>query len=126
MPNATESLKAALNLSVNENAVQVAITEESRQLLVAMLREEMATAVSEGIRLAMTKQAAEVFATVFMDQMRLQATTKVDAWAGGLLRQGIKKTIYFIVIGSAVYAFGGWTALAAFGKWFVTDILGFR
>lgn len=126
MPNATESLKAALDLSVKDNSVQVAITEESRVLLASMLREEMAAAVSEGIRLAMTKQAAEIFANVFMDQMRVQANTKVNAWAGDLMRQAFKKVTFFIIVGSVVYSAGGWTALAVFGKWVSNEVFGIK
>lgn len=126
MSNASENLKAALAVSVKENAVQVAITEESRVLLADTLRHEMAVAVAEGIKQAMTKETAEAFAGVFMEQIRIQATSKVDIWAGGLVRNAVKKTLYFLFVGSIVYGFGGWTALAAFGTWLFHDIMGLK
>lgn len=126
MPNASDSLKDALSASVKQNTEQVALTEESRLLLADLLRKEMADAVAEGIKQAMTRETAQTFASVFMDQIRIQATSKVDNWAGGLVRNALKKVLNFIFIGSIVYAFGGWTALAAAGTWFFHNILGIK
>ncbi|WP_041675697.1 hypothetical protein [Ramlibacter tataouinensis] len=100
---------------------QMALTEESRMLLAALLRDEMKTAVREGIREAMSKQAAAEFAIVFLDVMKQQAGLKMDTWAGGVIR-GVFRKMWenaglFLVGGMIVYSVGGWAAVAKLAQW---------
>lgn len=122
MSTNAENLRKAMGDSMRENATQVAITEESRQLLQAVLREEMSAAVRKGIEEAMTEAAAREFARVFMDQMQAQATTRIDNWSGGLVRLMFRKVMFFAFMGSIVYSVGGWGALAALAKWLAGNV----
>lgn len=98
------------------NASQTAITEESRLLLAAMLRDEMRQAVTAGIREAMTQEAAEEFATTFLAVVRKQAESKMGSVGVSLIGGLLKKTGLFLLLGGVVYAIGGWAALAAMFK----------
>lgn len=109
--------RQALKSSVSENAQQVAMTEESRILLADLMEGRMRAAVTEGIKEAMTKDAAAAFAAVFLETMRTQAGQKVDLWAGGIVRSLVYRAALFILAGSIVYSVGGWSALAGLAKW---------
>lgn len=115
--SSAENVTSAMSKSIRDNAQQVAMTEESRQLLVDLLEDRMRIAVAEGIKEAMTKDTAAEFAKVFLETVRSQATTSVDLWAGGIVRSVLKRFLVFLLAGSIVYSVGGWTALASFGKW---------
>lgn len=110
------ALRAGMAKSMGDNAHQVAITQESRELLAAMLRDEMRIAVAEGISAALTPQKAREFAVVFLDAVKQQTNSKVNEVAGGVVRAAFKKLAWFLVAGSIVYWFGGWSALATLGK----------
>jgi hypothetical protein len=118
MPNeAEEKLRAATRASKAIDREQIEMTEASRQVLVGMLRDEMQQAVADGIRSAMTDDTAREFVGILLDEMRSQATTKVDVWAGGVLRVLLSRVALFLLAGSIVYSVGGWGALAGLFKW---------
>lgn len=110
------AVRAGMGESMSENAHQVAITQESRELLAALLRDEMRVAVAEGISAALTPAKAREFAVVFLDAVKQQTNSKVNEVAGGVVRAALKKLAWFVVAGSVVYWIGGWAALATLGK----------
>lgn len=115
--------KAGLRHSMSRNAHQMAMTEESRILLTALLRDEMSHAVTEGIRAALTPEIANQFAMVMVDAIKKQANQKVNEAAGGMVRAALKKIGYFAMAGLIVYWIGGWGALAAIVNWFKPGFL---
>jgi hypothetical protein len=101
--------RAGLGESVRENRQQVAMTEESRVLLSAMLRDEMRGAVADGIRDAMTDDNAERFWTKGLHVLQEQAAQR----AGLLVLGGLKKVIGIAAIVLAVYLLAGGPAAKA-------------
>lgn len=124
MTNATQTLQEAMRASAATNATQVAITEESRLLLASVLEERMKKAVADGIKAAMSEEAAQKFATVFLNVMRAQASSSVDLWAGNAIRSMLKKAALFLFAGSLVYAIGGWGLVASAAKWLTAKVGG--
>jgi hypothetical protein len=89
-PTSEEMARAALRASVLVNHQQMALTEESRQLLAALLRDEMRMAVSEGIKAAfdeaLTEQNARRVFQIGVDVLQEQAARS----AGMMLWSGVK------------------------------------
>lgn len=108
--------KQALGGSVEENRHQVSMTEESRVLLAATLRQEMGDAFARGLKEAMTSDNARHFMRAMLTEAQVIAREKSDQFAGSIVRAGARKLLLFVVLGSVVYAFGGWSALAGLGK----------
>lgn len=108
-----EQAGAALKASAAMNHCQQVLTEESRLLLAAMLRDEMRIAVAEGIAAAMTDEAAERFWSTGLELLQRQAKEK----AGSFLLDGFlaaaKKLLWVAVFMVAVYSLGGWALLKA-------------
>lgn len=113
-----DKAREALRKSVEENRPQVDITEESRLMLRDTLRNEMSEAFAEGLREAMTSDNARVFMRAMLSEAQQMATEKSVEVAGGVLKAIAIRAITFLFIGSIVYSLGGWSALAAMGKWF--------
>lgn len=116
MPTGEEQARAGLAESVRKNRQQMDITEESRQLLVAALREEMAEAFAHGLKDAMSSENARTFVRAMLAEAQTMATEKTGEVVGGAVLALLKRAALFLFLGSIVYAVGGWSALAALGK----------
>lgn len=115
--NATEKAEHALRESYVEEMNQIAMTEGSRLVLQAMIRQELPAAVAQGFREAMSPAMVDYMASAFIDATQRQATKRLDEAAGGLVRKGLKKLAMFAIAGLIVYGIGGWGALAAVLNW---------
>lgn len=116
MSGANEA-RAGLAKSMVDNRDQMAITDESRRLLADMLRDEMRIAVAEGVSAAMTDENAARFVRAVIAETQKMATLKAGEMAGSAIKALLGRTLLFVFVGSIVYAWGGWAALAAMGKW---------
>jgi hypothetical protein len=101
---------AALRASKAINQGQQVLTEESRVLLAAMLRDEMRTAVSEGLEAVLTNEA--VWAKVFL-VLQQQATERTGRFVLGGLTAALKKALWVGAFAMIAYSIGGWTLLKA-------------
>lgn len=113
MPTTEEQAAAALRASVAINHGQQILTEESRLLLAAMLRDEMRVAVAEGISAALTDDAAERFWNKGLEVLQRQATERTGRFILGGLAQMLKKVLWVGVLVLAIYSVGGWALLKA-------------
>jgi hypothetical protein len=110
-PTADELTRARLRASVAENRQQMVMTEESRLLLAALMRDEMRLAVSEGIQeafdRALTEENARRVFQIGMDVMQEQAARSAGRmlWSGvkGLLRMAFWP--FFLLL--AAFLIGG-------------------
>ena len=111
----------------NDEAQQIAMTEGARKVLQEMLRNDLPEAVAEGIKKVVTAETARVFADVFIDAMKQQASVKVDTWAGKLVKGAAAKiwnNLWLIVFAIVfAYSVGGFGAVAALGKWAIQQAL---
>lgn len=121
MTAAADAARDALRGSVDTNRQQQALTEESRVLLAAMLRDEMRLAVAEGISAAMTDEAAEKFWNTGLAVLQRQAKTAAGGFVLGGLGALFRRVGLFVLLGGIVYWIGGWSALATFGKFLMGD-----
>lgn len=117
----------ALRESYMEEKQQIAMTEGSRLVLQAMLREEVPIAVAEGLKQVMTPETARMFADVFIEAMKQQASLKVDTWAGSVVKTTFKKAwehawLIVFAIGFA-YSVGGFGAVAGVIKWSIREMM---
>lgn len=111
-----QKARESLRKSVEDNAQQMAITQESRELLAAVLRDDMRIAVAEGISAAMTDANAQKFVRSMLREAQQMAAEKSVAVAGGALKALFMRALTFLFLGLIVYGLGGWSALMAFGK----------
>lgn len=116
MTQAEDNLRATLAASVATNKAAVQRTDEDRVLLTSMLRDEMRIAVAEGVRAAMTQEAAIEFWTTGLTVLQEQARQAAGGWVMSGLGALLKKIALFMLLGGIVYALGGWTALLGFAK----------
>lgn len=122
-----EDAAEALRASYAEEKQQIAMTEGSRLVLQAMLRDELPAAVADGLKRVMTPETARMFADVFIEAMKQHASIKVDTWAGGVVKTTFKKMwdhawLIVFAIGFA-YSVGGFEAVAGVVKWSVREML---
>lgn len=112
-PTSEEKAGAALRASKAINQGQQVLTEESRVLLAAMLRDEMRLAVAEGIAAAFTEETAELFWNKGFEVLQQRAKQK----AGGFLLEGLtaaaKKLLWIAVFVGIAYSVGGWALMKA-------------
>jgi hypothetical protein len=110
MTTAEDAAAAALRESVNRNRCQQVLTEESRLLLAATLRDEMRVAVSEGLEAVLTSERmwAKVF-TVLQDQ----ASERTGRFVLGGLSAIFKRALWVGAFALIAYSIGGWTLLKA-------------
>lgn len=113
-----KTVREALRGNVQENRQQMDITEESRLMLRDTLRNEMSDAFAAGLQEAMTSDNAKLFVRAMLTEAQRMATEKSVEVAGGVLKALLGRALLFLFLGSIVYALGGWTALAAMGKFF--------
>jgi len=106
--------------------------DETRRLLAQqemrfLLREELPGIVADGIKAAITKDAAREFAQTFIEVMKEQASVRVDTWAGSVVKGFAKKmwdNIWLVFFAVAfIYSVGGFSAVLAFGKWAIQEAL---
>lgn len=102
-----DAARDGLRGSVGANRDQVSMTEESRVLLVGLLREEMKGAVRDGIAEAMSDENAERFCGVVLHQLSKRAEEKAGAFVLG----GVKRLLGIGVILAAVWVLGGGAAV---------------
>jgi hypothetical protein len=111
MTDTEREAAAALRASMGINQAQQALTDESRVLLAALLRDEMRVAVAEGIGAALTDEAAERFWAKGLEVLQRQAKQK----AGGFLLAGViaasKRLMWIGVFLMIAWSVGGWTLL---------------
>lgn len=91
---------------------EVRLTEATVDYLEAKMR----TAVADGIRAAMTEEDAQRFWSAGFTMLQKQAAQKTGLFVGVLVLSFFKKVGMFLVLGSIVYAVGGWAGLAALFK----------
>lgn len=106
----SEAVAAALRASKAANVVQTAMTEESRLLLVSMIRDEMRTAVAEGISTALTDE--QIWRTI-VAAIQEAAIERTGKFVLGGLSTVLKKLGWLILGLLALYAIGGFAALKA-------------
>ncbi|MBL8387021.1 MAG: hypothetical protein JNK17_02170 [Hydrogenophaga sp.] len=80
------------------------------------LQVQMREAVREGIKEAMTEEAAEAFWGAGLAMLQKQAQQHAGRFVLGGLMGLAKKAGLFVMFGGIVYAVGGWTALAGLFK----------
>ena len=69
-------------------------------------------AVREGIRESVTPELAEQFWGAGLDMLQKQATEHAGRFVIGGIMGLTKKLALFLLLGSMIYAIGGWSALA--------------
>lgn len=120
-----DEARAGLRKSVADNRGQMDLTDESRRLLGDLLGDQlenrMRVAVAEGVTAAMTEENAQRFVQAVLTEMQKAATMKAGEVAGSVLKAALGKLVMFLVLGSIVYSWGGWSALAAMGKFFASS-----
>lgn len=93
------------------------LTEESRLLLAAMLRDEMRLAVAEGIAAAMTEENAERFWRKGFEVAQVEAKKRLREGAGDLVLGGLRGLLKWGSMAAVLVAFayyvGGWTLAKA-------------
>lgn len=105
MSSAEDTAAAALRASKAINQGQQNLTEESRILLAAMLRDEMRVAVAEGIASVLTSE--EMWAKVFV-VLQKQATERTGRWVLGGITTMLKKAFWVCLFALMAYSMGGW------------------
>lgn len=103
-----EAARLGLGKSADDNRLQMAMTDESRVLLAALLRDEMRIAVSEGIAEVLTSE--EVWAKVFA-VLQKQASERTGRWLLGGLAAMLRKAMWVGVFVLVAYSIGGWSLL---------------
>lgn len=116
-----------MNLLPEDEKTQIAMTEGSRLVLQAMLRDELPDAIAEGFKRVMTPETAAMLANSFIDVMKQQASVKVDSWAGKVVKGFASKVwnnLWLIAFAVAfAYSVGGFGAVAGLGKWAIQQAL---
>lgn len=107
MTTTAEQAAAALKASMGINQAQQHLTEESRLLLVALVRGEMRDAVFEGITEALTDEAAERFWNKGIEVLQRQAAERTGRWLVGGLTAIVKKAAWVAVFMLMVWSIGG-------------------
>lgn len=105
-----EAARRGLGKSVDDNRMQMAMTDESRVLLAGMLREEMRVAVAKGIESALTSEA--MWTKVFV-VLQKQATERTGRFVLGGLTIVVRKAMWVGAFALIAYSVGGWTLVKA-------------
>ena len=87
-----------------------------REETLTHLREVMRDAVREGVRDLVTEETIAAFWSGGLTMLQQQAAQHAGRFVLGGLWGLFRKASLFLLLGGAVYALGGWTALAALGK----------
>lgn len=91
---------------------EVRLTDET----IAYLEERIAAAVGNGIKTAITEDAAVAFWSAGLAALQKQATQHAGRFVLGGIWGLLRKASLFFMLGGIVYAVGGWAALAALAK----------
>lgn len=91
---------------------EVRLREDTLQHMQVLMRD----AVREGVRDLVTEQTIEKFWAGGLNMLQKQAAQHAGRFVLGGLWGLARKASLFILLGGAVYAFGGWAALAALFK----------
>lgn len=91
---------------------EVRLTDET----IKYLETKMANAVQSGIQNAINERTAEAFWAAGFRVLQTQASQHTGRFVLGGLWSLMSRVGMFLVLGGVVYAFGGWSALASFGK----------
>jgi hypothetical protein len=122
-PTGAEAAAAALRESVAQNKRQQEVVEESRLLMLSLIRSEMKEAVQDAVRqgilASMTDEAAERFWNKGFEVAQLQARKRLRDGAGDLVIGALKGLFKWgsmaVVLLAFAYYVGGWTLLKAVG-----------
>lgn len=95
-----------------ERIEEVRLREDTLKHMQALMRD----AVREGVRDLVTEQTIEQFWAGGMNMLQKQATQHAGRFVLGGLLGLARKASLFVLLGGAVYAFGGWAALATLFK----------
>jgi hypothetical protein len=116
MSSTAGELRSALQAGQDINRTQQALTEESRVLLVGLIRDEMQAAVADGIRDAMTPEAARLFWSVGLDMVQEQARMKAGRFVLDSMWTMLRKGFWVAVVVTAIYSIGGWALVSGLWK----------
>lgn len=108
-----DAARLGLGRSLDDNRMQMAMTDESRVLLADLMENRMRIAVAEGIAAAMTEEAAERFWTKGIEVLQRQAAERTGRFLLGGLAAALKKAGWVAIFVLAVYSVGGWSLLKA-------------
>lgn len=111
-----QTARAGLRQSVEDNRAQVAMTDESRVLLTAMVRAEMRTAVADGIADAMTDENAERFWKKGLEVLQDQAAKQGGLLVWNLLKRAIGIGVLVVLVWLVAGAPAAKALLAAFNR----------
>lgn len=100
------------NNTQDRRATEVRLTDETIQYL----RQEIAVAVGQGLKSAMTEDTAAAFWAAGLSVLQKQAAQHAGRFVLGGLLGLVRKLGLFLTLGGIVYALGGWSALAALFK----------
>jgi hypothetical protein len=95
-----------------EKVEEVRLREETLDHLKAVMRD----AVREGVRDLVTEETIAAFWSGGLTMLQQQAAQHAGRFVLGGLWGLFRKASLFLLLGGAVYALGGWTALAALAK----------
>ena len=93
-------------------AAEVRLTDET----ITYLESRITAAVSKGIKGAMTEDTATAFWLAGLNALQHHATEHAGRFVLGGLWGLMRRATVFVLLGGAVYALGGWGALAALAK----------
>ncbi len=93
---------------------EVRLKEETLQHMSGLMRE----AVRDGVRDLVTQETIEQFWAGGLAMLQKQAAQRTGKFVLGGLAGLAQKAAVFLVLGGALYAWGGWAALAKFIKLF--------
>ncbi len=91
---------------------EVRLTDET----IEYLETRIASAVSNGVKTAITEETATAFWAAGLTALQKQATEHAGRFVIGGLWGLLRRASLFLMLGGIVYALGGWTALAALFK----------
>jgi hypothetical protein len=91
---------------------EVRLTDETIQYL----NEKIRDAVAEGIKGAITEDAAKAFWVAGLSVLQEQASEHAGRFVLGGLWGIVRRLSTFLVLGGVVYAIGGWQALVGLFK----------
>lgn len=104
------SSQQPINPQEGAQPVEVRLTEKT----IRHLDERIAEAVRQGIQSAMTEEVARAFWSTGLGVLQEEATQRAGKFVIGGFVGLLRKLLGFALLGSMVYAVGGWAALAKF------------
>ena len=96
----------------NQRATEVRLTDETIQ----HIEKRISAAVRTGIESSMSQEAALQFWLAGLQALQQHASQEAGRFVVGGILGLLRKLMLFLMLGGAVYALGGWSALAALFK----------